>query len=190
MCVYVKANRLKAGPMLKLNASPAVVTGRLHLLGIFFASLAVLSTGGSTAALLVKFLPRATAVPPSPPSAGPTWLGYLFVAVLDVEVYFLCGDIANDESLSKWQKFSEGVGCALGAIAMTIYAGMGILALCGLRCLARACWKCHRNRMGERPDGDGRFFYGERGSSYTVGTSTREGVIAERGGWCERRRGG
>ena len=53
--------------MLKLNVSPAVVTGRLHLLSIFFAFLAVLSTGGSTAALLVTFLPRATAPPPPLP---------------------------------------------------------------------------------------------------------------------------
>ncbi|EOD35195.1 hypothetical protein EMIHUDRAFT_227748 [Emiliania huxleyi CCMP1516] len=53
--------------MQKSKLSTAVATGRLHLLSSFFAFLAVLSTGGSTAALLVKVLPRATAPPPPLP---------------------------------------------------------------------------------------------------------------------------
>ncbi|EOD19325.1 hypothetical protein EMIHUDRAFT_118001 [Emiliania huxleyi CCMP1516] len=50
--------------MQKSKLCTAVAAGRLHLLSSFFAFLAVLSTGGSTA-LLVKLLPQATA-PPSP----------------------------------------------------------------------------------------------------------------------------
>ena len=72
--------RLKAARRNSKKRSPAVGTGRLHLLSIFFAFLAVLSTGGATAAL-VKFLPIigiTTVAPlplpgprPSPPSLPP-----------------------------------------------------------------------------------------------------------------------